>query len=98
MAEGSPRELMAGVDADVFEIEGADGTDAPRLLRAEPWVHGAAQLGLRLRVLVARGEADAEGKIRRLLREHRIDASVARAQASLEDVFVIATRRESRGD
>jgi ABC-2 type transport system ATP-binding protein len=97
VAEGSPRDLMAGVEADVYEIEGADGTDAPRLLRDLPWVHGAAQLGLRLRVLVDRAEPDAEGKIRGLLREHRIEASVARSQASLEDVFVIATRRENRG-
>ena len=45
VAEGTPRDLMAGVDADVFEIEGADGSEAPRLMRALPWVHGVTQLG-----------------------------------------------------
>jgi ABC-2 type transport system ATP-binding protein len=94
VAEGAPRDLMAGVDADVFEIEGADGTDAPRLLRGQPWVRGAAQLGLRLRVLVDRSTHDAESRIRAALHARGIEASVTRSQASLEDVFVIATRRE----
>jgi hypothetical protein len=34
-----------GVDADMYEIEGADGSDAPRLIRELPWVHGVTQLG-----------------------------------------------------
>ena len=97
VAEGTPRDLMAGVDADVFELDGVDGSEAPRLLRAQPWVRGAAQLGLRLRVLVDRGTRDAEAKIRALLREHGIEAGIAKAQASLEDVFVIATRRDKHG-
>ena len=64
VAEGTPRDLMAGVDADIFEIEGADGSDAPRLIRELPWVHGVTQLGLRLRVLADRGGSDAEAKLR----------------------------------
>jgi len=98
VAEGTPRNLMASVDADVFEIEGADGSEAPRLVRELPWVHGVTQLGLRLRVLADRGESDAEAKLRALLKQHGIDAQVARTQASLEDVFVVATRRVYRGD
>jgi len=93
VAEGTPRDLMAGVDADVFEIEGADGTDAPRLIRELPWVQGVAQLGLRLRVLVARGDAQAEQRLRTLLQEQGINAQLTRTHASLEDVFVVATRR-----
>jgi len=98
VAEGTPRNLMASVDADVFEIEGADGSEAPALVRELPWVHGVTQLGLRLRVLADRGERDAESKLRTLLQQHGIDAQVARTQASLEDVFVVATRKEKRGD
>ena len=71
VTEGTPRDLMAGVDADIFEIEGADGSDAPRLIRELPWVHGVTQLGLRLRVLADRGEADAAGKLRTLLGEQQ---------------------------
>ncbi len=98
VAEGTPRDLMGRVDADVFEIEGADGSEAPRMINALPWVHGVTQLGLRLRVLADRGEGAAESKLRALLQEHGIQAEVVRTQASLEDVFVVATRREKRGD
>jgi hypothetical protein len=47
-------------------------------------------------VLSDRGAADAEARLRALLAEHRIDARVERTQASLEDVFVIATRKGPR--
>jgi ABC-2 type transport system ATP-binding protein len=98
VAEGAPRELMAGVDADVYEIEGADGSEAPHLVRELPWVRGATQLGLRLRVLADRGEAEAESSLAALLRDHGIDARITRTQASLEDVFVVATRNGGRGN
>src|SRR4029434_8481907 len=67
VAEGTPRHLMGNVDADVYESEGADASEAPRLLRDLSWVQGVTQLGLRLRVLVERGDAGAEGKLRALL-------------------------------
>ncbi len=98
VAEGSPRDLLNAVDADVYEIEGADDSAAPKLLRALPWVHGVTQLGVRLRVLVDRGAADAETRMRTELAKHGIEAQVARTHASLEDVFVVATRGEIRGD
>jgi ABC-2 type transport system ATP-binding protein len=96
VAEGSPRDLMNAVDADVFEIEGADGSEAPRLIRALPWVHGVTQLGIRLRVLADRGAADAGGQLRALLAQHHIEARIARTHPSLEDVFVVATRKEKQ--
>ena len=98
VAEGTPRDLMNGVGADVFEVEGADGSDAPRVLRAMPWVHGVTQLGVRLRVLVDRGESDPANKLRATLGEHGIEARIERTHASLEDVFVVATRKEIHGD
>ncbi len=98
VAEGSPRDLLNAVDADVYEIEGADDSAAPKLLRVLPWVHGVTQLGVRLRVLVDRGAPDAESLMRAELANHGIRAQVARTHASLEDVFVVATRGETRGD
>jgi ABC-2 type transport system ATP-binding protein len=98
VAEGTPRALMAGVEAHIFEIEGADGSEAPRLIRELPWVHGVTQLGIRLRVLADRGVADAESQLRALLKQHGIDARIERTDASLEDVFVVATKAEKRGD
>jgi ABC-2 type transport system ATP-binding protein len=98
VAEGTPRELMAGVEADVFEIEGADGSAAPRLLRELPWVRGVTQLGIRLRVLADRGESDARTKLAAVLKEHGIEARIEHTSASLEDVFVVATRPDKRGN
>jgi len=97
VAEGTPRALMLGVEAHIFEIEGADGSAAPRLIRKLPWVHGVTQLGTRLRVLADRSTQDAEVQLRALLEQHGIEARIERTQASLEDVFVVATRPESRG-
>jgi ABC-2 type transport system ATP-binding protein len=93
VAEGSPRELMAAVDADVFEIEGAEGSEAPRLLRELPWVHGVTQLGLRLRVLADRGRRDSAAALQAVLSARGIPARLERTHASLEDVFVVATRK-----
>ena len=95
--EGTPRDLMAAVDANIFVIDGADGTDAPRFLRELPWVHGVTQLGIRLRVLADRSAGDAQAQLQSMLRSHGIDAHVERTDASLEDVFVVATRGEPRG-
>lgn len=97
VAEGTPRALMAAVDADVVEIEGADGSEAPRLIRELPWVQGVTQLGLRLRVLVARNDDGATGRLQALLRQHGIEAQVQRTQPNLEDVFVVVTRRQPDG-
>ncbi len=97
VAEGSPRDLMAAVNADVFEIEGADGSEAPRLIRELSWVHGVTQLGIRLRVLADRGHADAAASLRSLLAQHGIQARIEPTHASLEDVFVVATRRDQNG-
>jgi ABC-2 type transport system ATP-binding protein len=97
VAEGTPRALMAGVEANIFEIEGADGSEAPRLIRELPWVHGVTQLGIRLRVLADRSVKDAEALLRALLHEHRIEAKIELTDASLEDVFVVATRPEKLG-
>jgi hypothetical protein len=49
-------------------------------------------------VLADRGAADPEAKLRTLLKQHGIEAQIERTDASLEDVFVVATRSEKRGD
>ncbi len=97
VGEGTPHALKQAVDADVFEIEGADGSAAPKLLRALPWVHGVTQLGIRLRVLADRGMQDGPAQLKSALTQCGIEATVKRTDASLEDVFVVATRREKGG-
>jgi ABC-2 type transport system ATP-binding protein len=98
VAEGSPRALMAGVEADIFEIEGAEGSAAARVLNELPWVRGVTQLGTRLRVLADRNVSDAAQRLREVLSAQGIDAGIAKTAASLEDVFVVATRRDDRGN
>jgi len=95
VAEGTPRDLMQSVDADVFEVEGAESTDAVNSLRALPWVHGVTQLGVRLRVLADRGTAGAMDKLQQELKKLGVDATVTPTHASLEDVFVVATRPQN---
>jgi len=93
VAAGAPDRLMRDIDAAVVEVE----TDAPRAARtaleASAGVRSVAQVGVRLRALVDPAVTDPAGRLAAALRESRVDARVAPARASLEDVFVAATQR-----
>jgi ABC-2 type transport system ATP-binding protein len=91
-AEGEPKILARDIDAAVIEIECGDLVGARRALVAVPAIRSIAQLGNRLRVLLPRGTRDAEGTLRAALATLCPDARVERVGASLEDVFVAATR------
>jgi len=95
VAEGAPRQLMQGIDAHVIEIEAAaDSLRAARnVLRGIPSVLSVAQLGTRLRVLLDLDQPDPEARVREALAQSAVEASVKLTQASLEDVFVAATRK-----
>ena len=101
VAEGSPKALMAGIDAAVVEVETDDIESAQAALQHVPEVESTAQLGTRLRVLLARSTADPVAAVRRALAGAGVNAQAQPASASLEDVFVAATgerrqRREQR--
>jgi ABC-2 type transport system ATP-binding protein len=98
VAEGSPRQLMEEIDANVIEIEAADVRGARHALDGVHYVKSIAQLGTRLHALLDRNVEDAEAKIRALLTKQHVDASVERVHASLEDVFVAATGYASEDD
>jgi ABC-2 type transport system ATP-binding protein len=91
-AEGSPRGLMENVDAAVVEIE----ADAPRrahaVLEHTPGIQSVAQLGARLHALLDPGAADPLELVDSALAAEGVDARARRVPASLEDVFVAATR------
>jgi ABC-2 type transport system ATP-binding protein len=91
VAEGPPRRLMDEIDASVIEIEAADIRGARHALDDLPYVKSIAQLGTRLHALIDRGVERPEQNVRTILEQHRVDASVERVRASLEDVFVAAT-------
>ncbi len=91
-AEGAPKELARAIDATVIEIEAEDLVAARRALAALPEVRSVAQLGHRLHVLMRRDTPEPERRLSAALAPHCPDARVERVGASLEDVFVAATR------
>ncbi|MDY6946080.1 MAG: ABC transporter ATP-binding protein [Pseudomonadota bacterium] len=99
VAEGSPRQLIEAIDATVIEIEAEDVRAARRALDGQPFVRSVAQLGNRLHALLAKDLSEPERRVRDLLQEQIVPASVERVRASLEDVFVAATgfRRDDEG-
>jgi ABC-2 type transport system ATP-binding protein len=98
VAEGSPKALMAAIDATVVEIETDDIEGARAALAHVPEVESSAQLGTRLRALLAHSVADPVDTVRRALAAAAVTATAQLAGASLEDVFVAATgeRRERK--
>jgi ABC-2 type transport system ATP-binding protein len=96
VANGPPQQLMAELPLQVIEIETEDTVGARAALHGLDSLRSLAQLGLRLHALLAPGEADAVKRVERLLAEHGVQATVRRAAASLEDVFVGATLAGSR--
>jgi ABC-2 type transport system ATP-binding protein len=91
-AEGTPRQLARDIDLAVIEIEAEDLVAARRALATLPEVRSVAQLGHRLHVLLSRELAEPERRLAAALAPHCPDAHVERVGASLEDVFVAATR------
>ena len=95
VAEGAPRKLMQEIDAHVVEVETEALRAARGALDAIPSLLSVAQLGTQLRVLLDPAEEDPEGRVRGALAGAGLRASVVLTQASLEDVFVVATRRRA---
>lgn len=91
VAEGSPRQLMDGIDATVIEIEATDIRGARHALDGRAFVRSVAQLGNRLHALLDRDLLEPEQRVRELLAAATVEAKVERVRASLEDVFVAAT-------
>ena len=91
VADGTPTQLYADMDARVVEVE----TDAPGPARAALGglapILSVTQLGVRLRVLVARAVEDAPALVRSALVAAGVEARVQPVHPSLEDVFVLAT-------
>jgi ABC-2 type transport system ATP-binding protein len=94
-ADGTPQELMDEVGGRVVEVAGDDLRRIGRDLAGLPEVSSVAQIGSRLRVLVAKTVSDAESAVTDALRGHS-EASARRVRPNLEDVFVLATRGAAR--
>lgn len=98
-AEGAPRELMRDIAGAVVEVVAEDSQSARRQLELLPQVLSITQLGARLRALVeATATPDPAAPLRGQLESAGVTAQVEHVTASLEDVFVAATRRPPRRD
>ncbi|WP_434355214.1 ABC transporter ATP-binding protein [Parasalinivibrio latis] len=87
-ADGSPESLMEGMGANVIEIEATDLRTLKKNLLDQPGILSAAQLGIRLRVLVDKAVSDPVSWIQQLVYN---GVRVESVRPSLEDVFVTCT-------
>ena len=92
--EGAPRDLMRDIAGAVVEVVLPEPLAARRRLESLAEVVSITQLGTRIRALLACGPgADAAALVRANLAAAGMEAEIERVPASLEDVFVAATRR-----
>jgi ABC-2 type transport system ATP-binding protein len=92
VAEGTPQQLMNDIDANVIEIISEDMAAARRAITGVAGLESAAQLGTRLRVMMRTDVAAPQQVLAAKLKEAGVPAQVNATSASLEDVFVAATR------
>jgi ABC-2 type transport system ATP-binding protein len=90
-AAGTPAELIASVPATVLLLDTAVPREARRALAATPTIVGMAQIGTRLRIMVARDVVDPSAHVGTLLARAGIDGTLAPTSANLEDVFIAFT-------
>lgn len=93
VADGSPRALGENIDSTVLEVEAEDPNSVRLVLAKEEKITSITQLGVKLRVLLPKQEADALGLVRRRLQEAGMDASVQEVFPDLEDIFVAVTNK-----
>lgn len=89
IALDTPQALLATLEGLVFSAEPDRPLEALDVVAAEDWVHDAALSGSRVRVRVAEGLEDVEGRLRQALDDAGINVEhVQETRPSLEDVFV----------
>ena len=94
VADGTPRELTAQLEGRTFTVETDDPRAAQRALAGVAGVLGVAQVGNILRVLTGADGATPDMDKALATTGHRV--ALAAAPPNLEDVFVAATRRDTK--
>lgn len=97
VADGTPAILMDNIDARVVAVEAGDLRRARLALESHEAVRSVTQLGTRLHVLLDPNLERPGDRVRAWLGGAGLEATVRETGASLEDVFVAATRFGSRG-
>ena len=95
VATGAPAQLMDKIPASVVEIESADTRAVREVLLGLSEVIDVAQLGSRLHALVKPDRPDPVRSLEAVLKDRCIGAQLQLVPASLEDVFVMATRKNA---
>ncbi len=97
VADGTPDELTSRLEGGTLLVETADPRRVQRALVDVQGVHGVAQVGNALRVLIdAKDTAATRQRIDAALTKAGVTANVAEVPPNLEDVFVAATRSDAR--
>ncbi|MCW8334749.1 ABC transporter ATP-binding protein [Vibrio paucivorans] len=89
-ADGEPEKLMADMGVNIVEVKADNLRSLKEKLLQSQEVRSAAQLGIRLRVLIHQHIEDPIGWLRESYPE-LVDAEMNLARPSLEDVFVTVT-------
>ncbi|MGA9573688.1 MAG: ABC transporter ATP-binding protein, partial [Lysobacterales bacterium] len=93
VAEGSPAQLQAAIDAQIVLVESDQPRRVGKLLEEQAFVHSSAQIGNVLRVMVASDLSSPEVAIGEVIKNNGLSLkSCISAEAGLEDVFVASTR------
>jgi ABC-2 type transport system ATP-binding protein len=98
VAEGSPAQLQAAIDAQIVLVESDQPRRVGKLLEAQSFVHSSAQVGNVLRVMVSSDLPSPENTVSEVIKRNGLQLKYCKtANPGLEDVFVAATReRKSR--
>src|SRR5262249_22351753 len=83
VAEGRPRDLVAGFEHAVVEVEGGDRAAVEDLASTLDGIRGTHPVGSRLRLIVVRGSLPAV-----TASLERLGATVRPAHAEFEDLFL----------
>ena len=95
VADGTPGELTQRLEGGTLLVESVDPRRVQRALVEVPGVHGVAQVGNALRVLIDAKDTEAtRERIDAALAKAGLAATVAAVPPNLEDVFVAATRSD----
>jgi len=93
VAQGSPAQLQAGIDAQIVLVESDQPRQVGKLLEQQAFVHSSAQVGNVLRVMVSSELPSPDQAIGDVIKNNGLSLKDCRtASPSLEDVFVAATR------
>lgn len=92
VADGSPPHLMKTIDASVVKVEGDAVSDLRQDLSKLENIISVTQLGMHLRVLVNKKVSQPEQYIQQQLLHKNKSIIISQVEASLEDVFVMATQ------